>query len=81
VVFPFHSICLWPLAAVRLARGQLAEAVEAGGQMLAPAQQRFPDDLESALYSALGAWEAGEAKLAGERLGAALDLATQLRYT
>ena len=80
VVFPFHWICLWPLTSVRLAAGQLAEAVEASRQMLAPAQQRFPDDLQSALHAALDAWEVGEAQLAGERLGAALDLATRLRY-
>jgi hypothetical protein len=53
----------------------MAEAVEASRQMLAPAQQRLPDDLESALHSALNAWEVGEEQLAGERLGAALDLA------
>ncbi len=80
VVFPFHWICLWPLTAVRLAGGQLAEAVEASRQMLAPAQQSFPGDLESALRAALDAWEVGDAQLAGERLGAALDLATRFRY-
>jgi hypothetical protein len=48
--------------------------------MLAPAQHHFPEELESALQAAVDAWEAAAAQVADEKLGAALDLATQLRY-
>ena len=43
---------LWPLIAVRLDEGKIAEAVEAGLQMLDPSQQQLPDELESLLESA-----------------------------
>jgi hypothetical protein len=80
VVFTSTRSVYGRLQWVSLAGGQMADAVEGSRQMLAPAQQRFPDDLESALHSALSAWEVGEEQLAGERLGAALDLATGHRY-
>ena len=45
-------VYLWPLIAVRLGDGKVAEAVGAGLQMLEPSQQHLPDDLESLLESA-----------------------------
>ncbi len=77
---PFHWICLWPLIAVRLAAGQVAEAVEAAGQLLPAPQQRLPDELEAAVQAGVEAWEREENDLARERLGVAVELAQQLRY-
>ncbi len=80
VSFSWYWICLWPLVAVRLHTGRLAEAVAAGRQMLAPPQQRFPDELETLLESATTAWDRGDQALAARELGAALQLAGRLRY-
>lgn len=80
VSYSWYWLCLWPLIAVRLARGQLAEALEAGRQLLVPPQQRLPDELESMVQSAIAAWDNTERDLAGQRLGEALVLAQRLRY-
>ena len=77
---PFHWIRLWPLIAVRLAAGQVAEAVEAAGQLLPAPQQRLPDELEVAVQAGVEAWEREENDLARERLGVAVELAQRLRY-
>ena len=71
---------LWPLIAVRLAEGRVSEAVEAGQALLGPAQQRLPEELESAVQSALDAFDPGDMAPAAERLGKALELAVQLRF-
>jgi class 3 adenylate cyclase/tetratricopeptide (TPR) repeat protein len=73
-------VCLWPLMAVHLGAGQVAQAVEAGRQLLAPAQQRLPEVLESLVQAAAAAWDEGEPELAEEKLGMAVDLAQRLRY-
>jgi hypothetical protein len=65
---------------VRLAGGQVGEAVEAARMMLVPPQQRLPDELESAVQTALDARENGEARLAEVRLREAVALAERLRY-
>jgi len=45
-----------------------------------PPQQRFPDDLESLLEEAGVAWEHNEARVAGDKLAEALELAVTLGY-
>ena len=80
VTYHFKGLCLWPLMSVRLATGQLAEAVEAGCQMLEPAQVRLPDELESFLEAAKAAWDRDEHALAARQLTEALGLASQLGY-
>ena len=77
---PFHWVCLWPLIAVRLASGQVAEAVEAARQLLPAPQQRLPDELEDVVKQAIEAWEIGDAGGASRTLANALDLAQQLRF-
>src|ERR1039458_7882293 len=47
VSYAWYWLCLWPMIAVHLRAGQIAEAIDASHQLLAPPQQRFPDDLES----------------------------------
>lgn len=80
VNFSWYWVCLWPLIAVRLARGQVADAVEAGRQLLVPPQQRLPDELASVVQAAITAWEDEEPQLAEEKLGQAVELAERLRY-
>ena len=80
VTYHFKGLCLWPLMSVRLATGQLAEAVEAGCQMLEPAQVRLPDELDSLLEAAKAAWDRDDHALAARQLTEALELASQLGY-
>jgi hypothetical protein len=80
VSYPLYFVGLWPLLAVRLAAGQVAEAVDAARQLLAPPQLRLPDELECAVQAAIAAWEEGAPHVAGERLGQAVELAQQLRF-
>ena len=77
---PFHWVCLWPLVAVRLAAGQVTDAVQAARQLLPAPQQRFPDELEAELQAAIEAWENGEPERAKMTLAAALKLAQRLRF-
>ena len=80
VSYSWYWLCLWPLIAVRLRHGQIAEAVDAARQLLPAPQQRLPDELEAELQDGVGAWEKGDRKLARERLSKAVELAKQLRY-
>ena len=80
VTYHFKGLCLWPLMSVRLATGQLPEAVEAGCQMLEPAQVRLPDELDSLLEAAKAAWDSDDHALAARQLTDALELASQLGY-
>ncbi|HUB68946.1 MAG TPA: AAA family ATPase [Acidimicrobiales bacterium] len=77
---PFHWICLWPVIAVRLARGRTADAIEASRELLAPTQQLLPDELVSAVEAAIAAWEGAKTALAAKTLRRALDVARRLRY-
>jgi class 3 adenylate cyclase/tetratricopeptide (TPR) repeat protein len=80
VSYSSYWICLWPLIAVRLKAGLLAEAVFASRKLLVPPQQRLPDELESLVESAGAAWDDGEHALAARELTEALELACNLGY-
>ncbi len=80
VSYPCKLLCLWPLIAVRLSAGQIAEAVDASRQLLMPPQIRFPDELESLLEWVVAKWDGGERDLAARRLADALELAERLGY-
>jgi tetratricopeptide (TPR) repeat protein len=71
---------LLPLMAVRLGEGKVAEAVEAGLQMLEPLQQQLPDELESLLGSAGAACASEQPEVAAAKLGRALELAHDLHF-
>jgi class 3 adenylate cyclase/tetratricopeptide (TPR) repeat protein len=73
-------VYLWPLLAIHLDAGRPADAVAAGRALIHPEQQRLPDELESALESALAAWDSGQPSLAAQRLAGAVALAQDLRY-
>ncbi len=78
--YRFKWLCLWPLLAIRLASGQVAEAVDAGRQLLGPSQLRFPDELEALLKLAGAAWDRREHEEAAKTLTDALEMAVRLRY-
>ncbi len=80
VSYPFKLLCLWPLIAVRMSAGQVAEAVDASRQLLIPPQIRFPDELESLLESVGAAWDGGEHEQSAYKLAEALELAERLGY-
>ena len=77
--YPVHWPCLWPLIAVRLADGRLAEAIEAARAMMAPRLQRIPK-IEPTLLAALAAWDECKLDEAAAKLAEAVELARELRY-
>jgi hypothetical protein len=77
---PVHWICLWPLIAVRLGTGNVNEAVEASRRLLAPSQQRLPDELEPVVMAAQAAWDNGDRELTQAKLAQAVDLAHELHF-
>jgi hypothetical protein len=78
--YPCKLLCLWPLIAVHLSAGQVAEAVDAGRQLLIPPQIRFPDELESLVEWGVAKWDRGERDRAAHKLADALELAERLGY-
>ncbi|HXW81452.1 MAG TPA: hypothetical protein VEJ84_18255, partial [Acidimicrobiales bacterium] len=85
VAYPFYWLCLWPLIAVHLGRGEVADAVAAARQLLLPPQQKLPDELEAQVEAAIACWEGGSLETgASERaasdLRKALELGEALRY-
>jgi hypothetical protein len=79
----YGPVHLWPLAAVHLEAGHLAEAVAATRRLRDHTQlpaSREGADLEAALTAASRAWDAGQPDLARSTLTAALNLARELGY-
>ena len=74
----YGPVHLWPLAAVHLEAGHLAEAVAATRRLREHTQ--FPAGLEAALTAASQAWDQDQPGLARDHLTAALDLARTLGY-
>jgi hypothetical protein len=73
-------LALEPLTAVALAQGRLADAVTLTRALLAPTQQRLPDNLAALLTAAVQAWDAGDTSTARTRLIRAAQLAEQNGY-
>jgi len=73
-------VYLWPLIAVHLDAGQVAEAVAAGRQLLHPAQRRLPDDVEPMVTAASRALHQGQPDVCRDKLVAALARAHDLHY-
>jgi predicted negative regulator of RcsB-dependent stress response len=79
----YGLVHLWPLAAVHLEAGHLAEAVAAIRRLQAhtqPPASREGAALEATLTAASRAWDTGQLDLARTSLTAALDLARGLGY-
>ena len=81
VAYSWYSLCLWPMIAEHLRTGHIAEAVGLSRRLLAPPQQRLPDDLESLVEAAGSAWDEKRHRVAAERLAEALELGTALGWT
>ena len=73
-------VCLWPLIAVRLRSGQVADAIIACRELLLLPQLRLPDEVESAVQAAVEAWDNDRNNLAKELLTQSIHLAEKLRY-
>jgi len=80
LVYPFQWQALWPLVGVALARGREDEAWGCVSALLAPAQQRLPDALDTALESAAEARSAGHLALARHHLERAARAAATMGY-
>jgi len=79
----YGPVHLWPLAAVHLEAGHLAEAVTATRRLRDHTQlpaSREGADLEATLTAASQAWDQDQPDLARDHLTAALDLARDLGY-
>jgi adenylate cyclase len=74
----YGPVHLWPLAAVHLEAGHLAEAVAATRRLRDHTQ--FPAGLQATLTAASQAWDQDQPDLARDHLTAALDLARDLGY-
>ena len=70
----------WPLVAIHLDAGRVADGVATGRYMLDHSQQRLPDALESLLVAAGAAWQSGAPEVAREKLSEALRSANELNY-
>ena len=71
---------IWPLVAVRLQEGMVAQAVMAARVLLEPSQQRFPEELQSLVESASLSWDKGEADIAKNYLALAVEKAHELQF-
>jgi hypothetical protein len=80
VRYPFCSICLWPLIAVRAADGRLDQAVAAARELVLAPQMRLPDELEVSVQHAISAWETSDRSATAERLAQALAVAEKLGF-
>jgi hypothetical protein len=76
----FQWTALWPLAAVALAQNRLSDASRYMCALLAPTQQRLPEDLAAAAKNVAQAWEGDSPEEARGCLDQALKLAQELGY-
>ena len=74
----YGPVLLWPLAAMHLEAGHLAEAIAATRRLRI--HTKFPADLEATLTAASQAWDQDQPDQARDHLTAALDLAQTLGY-
>lgn len=79
-VNPFQWVGLWPLIAVTLAQEKIADAINDVRMLLAPTQQRPPEQLSVLLRASLQAWDAGRQDEAHTLLQQAVSLAEKTGY-
>jgi predicted ATPase/DNA-binding CsgD family transcriptional regulator len=77
---PFRWLALFPLLGVALREENIEQAVRWAKHMLAPPQQRLPDNLSDLLMCASAAWERSQPAEANERLHQAFQVAHALGY-
>lgn len=78
--YPLQGLGIWPLVAVRLARGEVNEAVEPARRLLDPAQQRLPTEMAALLEQAFHSHDEADWEAARLSLSRALELAQELNY-
>ena len=71
---------IWPLVAVRLRDGNLAQAAAAARELLEPSRKRLPAELRSIVESACLSSDRGDADVARGNLALALEMAHELRF-
>ncbi len=79
-VYPFQWLVYWPLFAIALASGRLADTVGAARAMLGPDQQQLPQPLLDSLQAAIAAWEQQQPLATTTHLQQALQLARDGKY-
>jgi hypothetical protein len=78
--YPIQWVGIWPLAAVRLAQGEVEQATRLAQRLLDPAQQRLPPELAKILGEIIQANEKGAREATRGLLEHALTLAQELDY-
>ena len=78
--YPFQWAALWPLIGISLALGRDDRAIEYAHQLLAPTQQRLPEEVEAAVAIATRVWEEGRIEAARSTLIRALQKAEEANY-
>jgi DNA-binding SARP family transcriptional activator len=80
LVYPFQWQALWPLIAVKLARGRAEEVWAHVQALLEPEQQLLPDELNTTLEAAAHAQVEGQTREACRHLERAMHLAREMGY-
>lgn len=78
--YPLHWLAWWILLAGHLRRNELDEAIVAAAAMLAPEQQRLPDEVTAVLEQAVLGYQNGEIDSLRHHLSTALDVAYTCGY-
>lgn len=73
-------VAVWPLVALRLEAGRIADAVEYARLLIKPTTQPQPEELALPIQSAIDAWERGETENARIHLTKAAELAEPKGY-
>ena len=76
----YDWMALWPLVAMALASGKVAEAVEHARGMLPPPQQLLQEPVRTLVEDAVRAWDVGQAAEAEELLDRAVRAAADHGY-
>jgi tetratricopeptide (TPR) repeat protein len=79
-VYPFQWLVHWPLLAISLANGRLADSIYDARAMLGPDQQQLPVPLADLLQAAIAAWDQQQPTAATAHLQQALQLARASGY-
>ncbi len=79
-IYPFQWAALWPLIAIALAGREISRAIDHARALLAPSQQRLPDDLTVLLEKTLQAWEQNQPEAAQDYLHQSVELAQFMGY-
>ena len=77
-VFSFQWTALWLLMAVAAEKGQLEQAIQYAGELLAPEQQALPQAVTVTMEQAIHNWQNEQPEAARQKLVRALVLAEEI---